>query len=219
MLVGTVNQRWLTRPLVPFPMELKPEEKDYYRKFQFQANSEEDAADLMNLQGFELINGFSGSLFASNLLNQAIASLDAAVKDLPGLGDKGAGKGYADTLALRLRVLRCVYRNARNTIQYQDILDRSDYDQPPKEENIYPQDGDQKLREIQNVARDEIDNTNELAGLLEGSRLALIEVAPSGAQEDIFLIGPDIVDQLRKKARIMLRHELDVYRLYQRRQG
>jgi hypothetical protein len=219
MLVGTVNQRWLTRPLVPFPMELKPEEKDYYRKFQFQANSEEDAADLMNLQGFELINGFSGSLLASNLLNQAIGSLDSAVKDLAALRDKAADKAYAETLGLRLRALRGVYRNARNTIQYQDILDRTDYAHPPKEENIYPVDGDQKLREIQNVTRDEIDNANELADLIEQSQVPLIEVAPSAAQEDIFLIGPNIVDQLRKKVQIMLRHELDVYRLYRRRQG
>ena len=194
-------------------------EKDYYRKFQFQANSEEEAADLMNLQGFELINGFSGSLLASNLLNQAIASLDSALRDLAALGDKVPDRAYADTLALRLRVLRCVYRNARNAIQYQDILDRTDHEHPPVEENIYPLDGDQKLREIQNVARDEIDNANELAGLLERSKVPLIEIAASPAQEDIFLIGPDIVDQLRKKARIMLRHELDVYRLYKRRQG
>ncbi len=219
MIVGTVNQRWLTRPLVPFPLELKPAEKDYYRKFQFQANSEEEAADLMNLQGFELINGFSGSLLASNLLNQAIAGLDSALRDLAALGDKVPDRAYSDTLALRLRVLRCVYRNARNTIQYQDILDRTDHEHPPVEENIYPLDGDQKLREIQNVARDEIDNANELAGLLQGSKVPLVEVAATPAEEDIFLIGPDIVEQLRKKARIMLRHELDVYRLYKRRQG
>ena len=219
LLVGTINQRWLTRPLVPFPMELKPEEKDYYRKFQFQANSEEDAADLMNLQGFELINGFSGSLLASNLLNQAIGSLESAVKSLAALREKPAGKADADTLSLRLRVLRCIYRNARNTIQYQDILDRTDFEHPPKEENIYPMDGDQKLREIQNVTRDEIDNTNELADLLESATVPLVEVAPSAAQEDIFLIGPNIVEQLRKKTQIMLRHELDVYRLYRRRQG
>ena len=219
MLVGTINQRWLTRPLVPFPMELKPEEKDYYRQFQFQANSEEEAADLMNLQGFELINGFSGSLLASNLLNQAIGSLDSGIKDLAALREKTADKAYAETLGLRLRALRCVYRNARNAIQYQDILDRTDYGHPPKEENIYPMDGDQKLREIQIVTRDEIDNTNELADLLAGAKIPLIEVAPTMAEEDIFLIGPNIVEQLRKKAQIMLGHQLDVYRLYKRRQG
>jgi hypothetical protein len=219
MLVGTINQRWLTRPLVPFPMELKPEEKDYYRKFQFQANSEEEAADLMNLQGFELINGFSGSLLASNLLNQAIGSLESAIRDLGALREKVSDQGYMDTLRLRLKVLSCVYRNARNTIQYQDILDRTDYQHPPKEENIYPMEGDQKLREIQNVTRDEMDNANELAGLLENARVPLVEVAPTKAEEDIFLIGPDIVEQLHKKVQIMLNHQLDVYRLYRRRQG
>ena len=219
MLVGTVNQRWITRPLVPFPMELAPEEKDYYRKYQFQANSEEEAADLMNLQGFEMINGYSGSLLASNLLNQGINRLESAVKDIARLHEKAGDKATLDLLQLRLRTLVCLYRNARNTIQYQDILDRTDARHPPVEENIYPMDGDQKLREIQNVTRDEIDNVQELITLLESSKAPLVELAPSRAEEDVFLIGPDIVDQLRKKVRIMLRHQLDVYRLYRRRQG
>jgi len=219
MLVGTINQRWITRPLVPFPLELKPEEKDYYRKFQFQANSEEEAADLMNLQGFEIINGFSGSLLASNLFNLAIRNLESAVTDLTALSEKLSNRPAGEALRLRLKALIGVYRNARNTIQYQDILDRTDYEHPPKEENIYPMDGDQKLREIQNVTRDEIDNANELAGLLESAKVPLVEVAPASAEEDIFLIGPDIVAQLRKKVQTMLRHQLDVYRLYKRRQG
>ena len=219
MLVGTINQRWITRPLVPFPMELKPEEKDYYRKFQFQANSEEEAADLMNLQGFELINGFSGSLLASNLFNQAISQLQSALEEIGRLRDQVSNNEALDRLSLRLRALSCFYRNARNTIQYQDILDRTDYANPPKEENIYPMDGDQKLREIQNVTRDEIDNINELVGLLENSKVPLVELAHSTAEEDIFLIGPNIVEQLRKKVQIMLKHQLDVYRLFRRRQG
>ena len=219
MLVGTINQRWITRPLVPFPMELKPEEKDYYRKFQFQANSEEEAADLMNLQGFELINGFSGSLLAGNLLNQAISHLQAAAGEIDELRDQVVNKDALDVLSLRLRTLICFYRNARNTIQFQDILDRTDYEHPPKEENIYPMDGDQKLREIQNVTRDEIDNIRELIGLLKNSKVPLLELAPSMAEEDIFLIGPNIVEQLEKKVQIMLKHQLDVYRLYRRRQG
>jgi hypothetical protein len=219
MLVGTINQRWITRPLVPFPMELKPEEKDYYRKFQFQANSEEEAADLMNLQGFELINGFSGSLLASNLFNQAINHLQSAIGEIAELRKEAGSKDALHILSLRLRTLVCFYRNARNTIQYQDILDRTDYEHPPREENIYPMDGDQKLREIQNVTRDEIDNVNELTGLLESSKVPLVELAPSMAEEDIFLIGPNIVEQLRKKVQIMLEHQLDVYRLYKRRQG
>ncbi|MBP1658789.1 MAG: hypothetical protein H6Q31_3390, partial [Bacteroidetes bacterium] len=68
------------------------------------------------------------------------------------------------------------------TIQYQDILDRSDYSQPPVEQNIYPMDGDQRLREIQIVTRHDIDNTNELIRLLETSRVPLVQGA-NGADQ------------------------------------
>ncbi len=39
--------------------ELPEEEKEYYRKYQFQALTQEDAADLMNLQGIEGVRGFT----------------------------------------------------------------------------------------------------------------------------------------------------------------
>ncbi len=217
MLVGTVNQRWITRPLVPFPMELTPEEKDYYRKYQFQANSEEEAADLMNLQGFEVINDFSGSMLAGNQFTQAITLLQSAIDDL-GNVTKSPDDRWA-LLQNRLRTLICFYRNALYTIQYQDILDRSDYSQPPVEQNIYPMDGDQKLREIQIVTRHDIDNTNELIRLLETSRVPLVLTAPTKEEEDIFILGPDLIDQLKKKVAITLKHQLEVHRLYHRRQG
>ncbi len=217
MLVGTINQRWITRPLVPFPMELTAEEKDYYRKYQFQANSEEEAADLMNLQGFELINGFSGSLITGNLFTQAITLLQSAIDDIGKL-KKTPDDSWA-VLQTRLKTLICFYRNALYTIQYQDILDRSDYSQPPVEQNIYPMDGDQKLREIQIVTRHDVDNTNELIQLLENSKVTLVQTAPSKEEEDIFILGPDFIEQLKKKVAITLKHELDVHRLYHRRQG
>jgi len=222
MLVGTVNQRWLTRPFVPFPMELTAEERDYYRKFQFQANSEEEAADLMNLQGFEMIQGFSGSLLASGWLNRAVNNLQSALEDLARLCKGMHDRERIDQmnlLASRLKTLICFYRNAKHAIQYQDILDRTDYAHPPVEQNIYPMDGDQLLREIQIVTRQEIDNINELIGLLQSSKVPLVDLAPSMSEEDIFLIGPNLVEQLRKKVDIMLKHQLDVHRLYRRRQG
>jgi len=217
MWVATVNQRWLTRPLVPFPMELNPEEKDYYRKFQFQANSEEEAADLMNIQGFEIINGFSGSMIASNFFSQAAGYLQSAVDEIESLRKTGLPEKLA-LLQLRLKVLACFYRNALYTIQYQDILDRTDYSAPPKEDNYYPMDGDQRLGEIQNVTRHDVDNTLELIHLLESSKETLVLTAATPEEEDIFLFGPNLIEQLHKKIDITLKHQLDVYRLYKRRQ-
>jgi hypothetical protein len=217
MLVATVNQRWITRPLVPFPMELTLEEKDYYRKYQFQANSEEEAADLMNLQGFEVINGFSGTMITGTQFTLAIGLLQSALDDL-GKVTKSPDDQWA-VLQTRVRTLICFYRNVLYTIQYQDILDRSDYSQPPVEQNIYPMDGDQKLREIQIVTRRDIDNTNELIRLLETGRVPLVQTAPTKEEEDIFTLGPDLIDQLKKKVAITLKHQLEVHRLYHRRQG
>ena len=222
MLVGVINQRWIVCPLVPFPLELTPAEKDYVRKFQFQANSEEEAADLMNLQGFEMVNGYSGSLIATGIIQGAVANLLSAVSKVEGIRDRTTDENTIvrmDALHLRLKTLICFYQNVKNTIQYQDILDRTDYEHPPVEENIYPMDGDQLLREIQIVTRAEIDNINELISFLESSKVPLLKLAPSMEEEDIFLIGPNIVEQLRKKIAIMLRHQLDVNRLYRRRQG
>jgi hypothetical protein len=222
LLVGTVNQRWLTRPLVPFPMELTADERDYYRRFQFQANSEAEAADLMNLQGFEMINGYSGSLLAAGWLEQALVLLRSAVEDLgklPPVSGNGEKPEFLAALAPRVRALIACCRNAKHVIQYQDILDRTDYERPPTEQNFYPMDGDQLLREIQVITRQEIDNTNELIALLETARVPLFETAPTAEEEDIFLFGPNLVEQLRKKADTMLRHQLDGHRLYRRRQG
>jgi len=217
MLVATVNQRWITRPLVPFPMELTAEEKDYYRKFQFQANSEEEAADLMNIQGFEIINGFSGSMIAGNFFSQAAGHLQAAIDELETLRKNGLPKELA-LLQTRLKVLACFYRNALYTIQYQDILDRADYATPPKEDNYYPMDGDQLLMEIQNITRHDVDNTLELIRLLESTKETLVWTAPTPAEEDIFLLGPNLVEQLYKKNEITLKHQLELYRLFKRRQ-
>lgn len=222
MLVGTINERWITRPFVPFPMKLTPDEKEYYRKFQFQANSEEEAADLMNLQGFEMINGYSGSLLAAWRLNLSINQLESAVNDVQKIAENLKDKNQVQKMELlrsRLKTLVCFYKNAKNAIQYQDILDRTDYEIQPEEQNYYPLDGDQLLREIQIITRNEIDNTHELIALLESSKSPLVKTAPSMEDEDIFNLGPNIIEQLKKKVGIMLKHQLDVNRLYKRRQG
>lgn len=54
LYLGCVQQRWLTRPFVPFPEELKPEDRDYYRKFLFQARTEEHANNLADLQAAQI---------------------------------------------------------------------------------------------------------------------------------------------------------------------
>lgn len=220
LLMGCVSQRWLTRPFVPFPLELEPEERDYFRRFQFQANSEEEAGDLMNIQGQEHVNGYSGMWFMTKAMKISIEHFQRALKALVRILDKmpeGEYKKNLVTLELRIKTLICTVRNAINACRYQEILDRTDYTAVPKDSTqVWIDQGDPKLREIQNVTRDEIDNTQELIRLLESTSESLLVMAASHEEEDVFTLGPDLIHQMKKKIKIMMDHTMDLNRLYTR---
>jgi hypothetical protein len=220
--LGVVNQRWLNRPFVPFPLELSENESSYYKPYQFQANSAAEAADLMNLQGYKPVQGASAALLSSLILNPALENLKMAKDNLSNIA---ASIEDADTrrkltlMGRRIQALGCFFRTARNAIQYQAILDQTDYTVAPVQKTLHRVDGDQRLRELQNITRSEIENMNELIEVLGDAPQEILLMAPTAEREDIFLFGPALVPQLREKVRTMLRHQLDAYRLYERRQG
>jgi hypothetical protein len=57
--------------------------------------------------------------------------------------------------------------------------------------------------------RDELDNTTGLIELLESGGINQVLTATDPADEDPFLLGPGLVEQLRQKCRIMRKHWLD----------
>jgi hypothetical protein len=52
----------------------------------------------------------------------------------------------------------------------------------------------------------ELDNVTELIKLTEASPAPLFTIAPRKDMECSFLIGPDFVEQLKRKRAIMLKH-------------
>jgi hypothetical protein len=71
------------------------------------------------------------------------------------------------------------------------------------------------LRNIRIITRAEIDNAYALADLIEGYEEKLFPVTDE-AHEDIFTFGPHLAAQIRQKAEIMLNHQLDGNRVYER---
>jgi hypothetical protein len=57
--------------------------------------------------------------------------------------------------------------------------------------------------------RDELDNTTDLIRLLESGGMRQVLTATDPADEDPFLLSPDLVNQLKQKMRIMRHHWLD----------
>ena len=69
--------------------------------------------------------------------------------------------------------------------------------------------GDPDLLLMYEFMRDELDNTTELLQVLEQTGLDIICHSETGEEEDTFKLGPDLIEQLKKKMKIMRDHWLD----------
>jgi len=206
--LGSVQQRWLTRPFVPFPEELTPAETQYYRQYQFQARSEDRARNLDELQGTHQYQGLGGMALSVKLFSRMLAELAKA------RGDVRKIEGY-QLLDARLRVFQALVDNCRDAIQYQYDLDTAKAWQLRRPVESQEQLTDiPEWRAIRDTARREIDNTAVLIDLLQSQKAPLIDLAKTSGEENIRVLGPDLVDQLRKKIKIMMAHWEDYDRLF-----
>lgn len=216
-MYGIVHQRWLNRPFVLFPDELTPQERDYYRPFQFQALDEKHANDLLDMQNIECVRGFSAAFLLSESVKKATASFRQAITALKAIR-ADAGEALAEKLDLlirRLEVYICMMTTCVNAAKFQTLVDGIDYDAVPALDCRWPTRNDPRIEEYQNITRSEIDNAYRTADLLEGYEKELLQIAAPGL-EDIFVFSDQIVSQIRKKAEIMLDHQLDGNRVFER---
>lgn len=220
--IGGVHQRWLTRPFVPFPEELTDEERNYYRKFQFQARSEERARDLGDIQGTRQYQGLGGMAVSSQLLVRMHADLKRARGDLQAIPAAAAAgvKQQLDLLDKRIQVFAILVDNCRNGLEYQYLLDfmKNGRLLRPIEFQEHLTDITE-WRAIKEIARKEMDNSIVLANLIETNKDVLIDMTKTSAEENIRQLGPDLANQLRRKVQIMVRHWEDYERLFDEEKG
>jgi hypothetical protein len=208
---GCILQRWLTRPLVPFPHELPPEEKAYYRRFILQARSDAHADTLTDLQATELYSGWSGYYFVNRIIGEAESSLGRAQV----LARSMRGADSAAMLAHRIEVFRRMLRTARHAVSYQAQLDRVRELGIKPELRPVPQTQPSWDRQMMlETARAEIDNIAELIELLGSTPGDYIELAAEPEEEDIRVLGPDLIPQLRMKIKIMNARWRDYDRIF-----
>jgi hypothetical protein len=217
LYIGSVHQRWLTRPFVPFPEELTPEETQYYRKFEFQARGEERARSLDETQGTHQYQGLGGMALSDKLFARMMAEIDKARADLRAI-EAAASPGRLEQAKLldeRLRVLEVLVYNCQDAIDYQFELDSIKGWKLRR-----PIETQQELTQIpewlaiRETARREIDNSAALIQLLQSEQAPLLDLAKTKDDENIRVLGPDLVDQLRKKMKIMMAHWEDYKRLF-----
>lgn len=214
--IGGVHQRLLTRPFVPFPEELTGDERSYYRKFQFQARTEERARDLGDIQGTRQYQGLGGTAVSGQILVRMQADLARAREDARRIGASNAAQRSAmELFDKRLQVFSILVDNARDALEYQYLLDfmKGGRLLRPIEFQEHLTDITE-WRQIKDIARREMDNSIVLANLIESTKEVLIDTTKTSAEENIRVLGPDLADQMRRRVKIMVRHWEDYERLF-----
>jgi hypothetical protein len=120
---------------------------------------------------------------------------------------------FIKKMAVALRVHASLIRSCGNFAGAQHLRDSNmvklngPIHRPDKESTWT---GDPDLQKFIMIMRDELDNTVELSAVLENGGIDAVCLAKDDVHEDCFLLSPNIIEQLRKKRKIMLDHWRDI---------
>lgn len=216
LTMGCVLGRWITRPFVPFPTELKQEQAEFFRPFLFQAKGEEEAGDLVDIQGMRMYEGWGARLLVENIIEKVMASTARALALAQKMSDAaGSDRLKWELLEQRLKTLQCFVRTVGNAVKYQAGLDRIKALKIGPEQNpVLGTRSGWDREDLLNIARNEIDNAAHLHRLLETAKEPLVDTAPTAREETMRRFGPALPAQIKRKIDVMNAHWEDYKRLF-----
>ena len=216
--MGHVLNRWIERPMVPYPAELTDAEKAGWRRFLFQARSEDAASDLVDIQAMRMYEGWGAHLLFQRAIEISLPRVRRARKDFDDLAASASDPRAADYWRLtanRVQALGYLLQSADDMVGYQAQLDRvtASYAKPETNPVLGAQ-SDWARADMIDTARREIDTAIALDKLMSGSSGPLLDLADDPADESIMKLGPDFQSVLRQKVRTMNAHWRDYDRLF-----
>lgn len=215
---GHVLNRWINRPMVPFPEELKAEEKSTYRPFLFQAKGEEQADNLIDIQAMRMYEGYGARLLFQRVIETVVPNVKSAIVRVERIRDavtEAKAKNRWDLMARRLEAVICLLQSADHMVAYQAQLDRvKALGIKPEPNPVLGVQSSWDRTDLIQTARNEIDTTARLMRVLQSTPESILDLAPSAEEETIMRLGPNLVAQLKRKIDIMNAHWMDYDRLF-----
>jgi hypothetical protein len=215
--MGHVLNRWITRPMVPFPEELTAAEKKDYRQFLFQAKGEDQADDLIDIQAMRMYEGWGARMLFQRTIEITLPRMRRALSLIEGIqgaaADEAARKQW-ELMGKRLQAVICLLQSADNMVDYQAQLDRvrSLGGKPEANPVLGVQSGWDRT-DLMEIARKEIDTMVSLNRLLESTKEPILDLAPTPGEETIMRLGPNLTSQIKHKINVMDAHWRDYDRL------
>jgi hypothetical protein len=215
---GHVLNRWVNRPMVPFPAELTAGEKSYYRRFLFQAKGEEQADDLIDIQAMRMYEGYGARLLFQRVIETAVPDIEKAighVERLTAAAPDDAARAKWRLFGIRLEAVTCLLHTADHMVAYQAQLDRvKALGVKPEANPPLGAESSWDRTDLMRLAREEIDTTAHLKQLLDRTPEPILDLAPVPEEETIMRLGPDLSKQLQRKIDLMNAHWRDYDRLF-----
>jgi hypothetical protein len=201
-----VTCRHITRPLVVAPDRLSAEEEAYFMPYVFNPSEKEARMDYTDIHG-------SHHTISSGVVNKYVSMIDSVAVDVANASNNAPEKDFLQNIAKALKIHGSIFRSIGNFAEAQAIRDRNEdkLSMPPhRPSKAATWEGDPDLQTFTAIMRDELDNTLELIDVLEDGGMEFISHADNPDYEDTFLLGPNLIDQLKLKRKIMLKYWTDI---------
>lgn len=215
---GHVLNRWITRPMVPFPEELTAAEKKDYRQFIFQAKGDEQAADLVDIQAMREYEGWGAHLLFQRTIELTLPRMNRAVYLVQGLASAAkddAARAQWELTGKRLQAVIYLLESADDMVAYQAQLDRvTSVGAKPEANPVLGTQSSWDRTDLMETARKEIDTMVNLERLLESTSEPILDLAPTPGEETIMRLGPNVTAQIKHKIDVMNAHWRDYDRLF-----
>jgi hypothetical protein len=215
---GHVLNRWITRPMVPFPEELTTAEQKDYRPFLFQAKGDDQAADLIDIQAMRMYEGWGAKMLFQRDIELTLPRMDSAlsrVQQIAAAAKDDAARGQWDLMAKRLQAVIYLLQSADDMVAYQAQLDRvKSLGVKPEPNPVLGVQSGWDRTDLMETARKEIDTMVNLQRLLDSTSEPILDLAPTSADETIMRLGPNVATQIKHKIDIMNAHWRDYDRLF-----
>ncbi len=201
-----VTTRHITRPLLIAPGRLSAEEEAYFLPYVFNISKEEARLDYTDVHGLHHV-------VQQGVVQNFVNRLGNVYRLLESVDASAPKKEFISKMATSVSIVMSIMRSCGNFAEAQAIRDRNQaklngpIHLPGKDPTFT---GDPDFIQFTEVARDELDNTQELIDILEKGGMEMITYAKDPKYEDRFVLGPDLIKQLKKKRKIMLDHWTDI---------
>ena len=205
--MGHVLNRWITRPMVPFPEELTAAEKKDYRQFLFQAKGEEQADDLVDIQAMRMYEGWGARMLFQRTIEITLPRARRALSLIAGIQsaatDEAARKQW-ELMGKRVQAVIYLLQSADDMVAYQAQLDRvKSLGVKPEANPVLGVQSGWDRTDLMATARKEIDTMVNLNRLLESTTEPILDMAPTPGEETIMRLGPNLTSQIKHKIEVM----------------